>query len=169
MRSLFTGPSTSTEELWKNIGLQEKLNAEHSDKLGKFEPKADMTSNVWFGTTAEFAREAARAEVEQEGCSYKKVRDFIGQGLEFDRRFGKRKLDKDVEMQISSAAPGSEPLESAAASGESTAVGAPPQTSADASLDALGGKGEGKGLMKCYGCDGEGHPPRLCPSVSVNI
>ena len=104
-----------------------------------------MVSNVWFGMTAELAREAARAEVEQEGCSYKKVEDFFEQSREFDRRLAKRKLDKDVEMGISSAAPGSEPLELAAVPVESTAIGAPPQMSADASLDALGGKEEDRG------------------------
>ena len=65
MGSLCSCPSTSTEEIWKNIALQDKLNAEHLEKLGKYRPEADMVSNLWFGMTAEFAREAARAEVEQ--------------------------------------------------------------------------------------------------------
>ena len=103
-RSLFTGPSTSTEELRKKIASQDKLNATHLDQLGRYSPEADMVSNVWFGITAELAREAARAEVEQEGCSNKNVKEFIEQSREFDRRFAKRKLDKDVEMGISSAA-----------------------------------------------------------------
>ena len=79
MRSLFGGPSTSTEGLWKQIALLDELNAEHLDKLGKYAPEADMVLNVWFGMTAEFAREAARADVEQEGCSYKKVKERIEQ------------------------------------------------------------------------------------------
>ena len=70
MRSLFAGPSTSTEDLWKKIMAQDKLNAEHLDKLGRYAPEADMVSNVWLGMTAELAREAARAEIEQEGCNY---------------------------------------------------------------------------------------------------
>ena len=62
-----------------------------------------MVSNVWFGMTAELAREATRPEVEKEGCSYKKVRDFVEQSRGFDQRFADRKLDKDVEMGISLA------------------------------------------------------------------
>ena len=165
IRSLFPGPSASTEELWKKIAAQDKLNAEHLDKLGRYAPDSDLTSNVWFGLTAELAREAARAEIEQDGCSYRKIKEFIEQSREFDRRFAKRKVDKDVEMGISSAAPGPEPPESAAVSGDSSAVAASPQPGSDASLDALGGKGKGKGVMKCYGCDGEGHLQRLFPSV----
>ena len=78
-----------------------------------------MVSNVWFGMTAELAREAARAEVEQEGCSYKKVKDFVEQSREFDRRFIKRKRVKDVEMGSSSAALGTEPVERVADPAES--------------------------------------------------
>ena len=61
MTSLFARPSPSTEDLWKNIMAQHKLNAEPVDKRGKYAPEADLTSNVWFGLAAEFAREAARA------------------------------------------------------------------------------------------------------------
>ena len=110
MRSLFTGQSTSTEELWKKIMAQDKLNAEHLDKVGRYAPEADMVSKVWFGMTAELAREAARAEVEQEGCSYKQFKDLIEQSREFDRRFAKRKLDTNVEMGISAAGPGNGPI-----------------------------------------------------------
>ena len=52
-----------------------------------------MVSNVWFGMTAELAREAARADVEEEGCSYNKVKDLIEQSREFHRHFAKRRLD----------------------------------------------------------------------------
>ena len=69
-----------------------------------------MVSNVWFGMTAELARESARAQVEQEGCRYKKAKVFIEQSREIDLRVAKRKLDKDVEMGISSAARGMDPL-----------------------------------------------------------
>ena len=69
-----------------------------------------MVSNVWFGTTVELVREAARAEVEQEGCSYKKVKDLIEQSREFDRRFDLREFGKDVEMGISPAAWVMDPL-----------------------------------------------------------
>ena len=117
MRSLFTGLLTSTEELWKKIMAQDNLNAEHLDKLGRYAPEADMVSNVWFAMTAELAREAARAEVDQEGCSYKKVKDFFEQAPQFDRSFAKRKLDKAVEMGISSAATGNGPIEPVEASG----------------------------------------------------
>ena len=63
IRSLFTGPSTSTEELWTKIMAQDTLNAEHLDQLGRYAPEADMVSKVWFGMTAELAREAVRAEL----------------------------------------------------------------------------------------------------------
>ena len=103
-----------------------------------------MVSNVWFGTTAEFAREAARAEVEQEGCSYKKVKDFIEQSREVDRCFAKRKLDKDVEMGISSAPPGNGPIDPVEVSAESYNIATPPKSGSEDSLDALGGKGGGE-------------------------
>ena len=50
-----------------------------------------------------------------------------------------------------------------------TTLPPPPRPDADASLNALGGKGGGKGVMRCFGCDGEGHPQRLCPSVPGKI
>ena len=126
MRFLFSGPSTSTEELRKKIALQDKLNAEHFDKLGKYAPEANMVSKVWFGITAELAREAARAEVEQEGCSYNNVKNFIEQSREFDRRFAKRRLGKDVEMSVSSAAPGTEAVDPVEAAAESYNTAPPP-------------------------------------------
>ena len=126
MRSLFRGPSTSTEEPWKRIMARDKLNAEHLDKSGRYAPEADTVSNVWFGMTAELAREASRAEVEQERCSYKKVEDFIEQSREHDRRFAKRKLDNDVEMGMSSAAPGNGPIDPVEGSAESYNIPASP-------------------------------------------
>ena len=118
MRSLFTGPSTSNEELWKKIAVQDKLNAEHLDQLGRYAPEADMVSNVWFGMTA-VAREAPRAEIEQEGGSYHQAKDFIEQSREFDRCL--------VEMGISSATPGTKPVDPVEASAESYNIATPPQ------------------------------------------
>ena len=69
MRSLFTGPSTSTEEPWKKIAAQDKLNAEHLDKLGWYAAEADMVSHVWFGMTAELARVAARVRLSRKGVA----------------------------------------------------------------------------------------------------
>ena len=71
-------------------------------------------------------------------------------------------------MGISSAAPGTEPFQPVAASAESYDIATSPRPGADASLDALGGKGGGKGVMRCFGCDGE-DTLRGCALVSLEM
>ena len=83
----------------------------------------------------------------------RRLKTFSEQSRELDRRLAKRKLDKDVEMGISSAALGNGPIDPIVASAESYNIATPKSGSED-SLDALGGKSGGKGVMTCFGCDG---------------
>ena len=110
--------------------VQDKLNAEHLDKLAKYAPETNMTSNVWCGFSAELAPEAARAKIEHEGFSYKTIKDMLEESMKFDRIFAMREVDKDVEMGTSSAAPGSE--------SQASVPVFPPLAGCDASLDAPG-------------------------------
>ena len=104
MRELFAGPSASTEALWQKILAQDRLNDEHLDKTGKYASDTELANNTWFGMTDELAKDAARdSSGIDETASYKDVKKFVQDSREFDRRFKKKSLDKDVEMGIASA------------------------------------------------------------------